>query len=117
VQASTQYVFLYDVSGPNQRSPRLSQVLKPVNAHVGLVFSPDGQKLYAAGGRDDVVRAYAKTGSSWAEAGTIALNHNNIGIGVRVSPNAVEHSRALNRTKIAMRTNCCIILLSSCASA
>lgn len=88
VAASTQYIFLYDVSGSHQRSPRLGQVLKPVNAHVGLVFSPDGQKLYASGGRDDLVRVYAKTDNSWAEAGTISLNHNNVGIGVRVSPNA-----------------------------
>ncbi len=88
VAASTQYIFLYDVSGANKRSPRLTQVLKPINAHVGLVFSPDGQKLYAAGGRDDLVRVYAKTGDTWAESGTIALNHANIGVGIGVAPNA-----------------------------
>src|SRR5512142_2805804 len=30
---STQYVFLYDVSGANKRSPVLKQVLRPTNAH------------------------------------------------------------------------------------
>src|SRR6478609_3958064 len=73
--ASTQFIFLYDVSGPHKRSPLLTQVLKPINSHVGLVFSPDGQRLYAAGGRDDLVRVYGKTEQTWAESGTILLNH------------------------------------------
>src|SRR5262249_10480271 len=50
VANSTQYVFLYNVAGANKARPALSQVLKQVNAHVGLVFSPDGSTLYAAGG-------------------------------------------------------------------
>ena len=87
VAASTQYVFLYDVSGANQRSPRLTQVLTPTNAHVGLVFSPDSQKLYAAGGRDDLVHVYGKTGTAWVESASIALNHANVGIGIGVAPN------------------------------
>src|SRR6478609_10297609 len=86
--ASTQFIFLYDVSGPNKRSPKLMQVLTPTNAHVGLVFSPDGQKLYAAGGRDDVVRVYANSGGTWAASASIALNHSNVGLGVNVAPNA-----------------------------
>jgi YVTN family beta-propeller protein len=87
-EASTQFIFLYDVSGEHKRSPLLTQVLKPTNSHVGLVFSPDGQQLYAAGGRDDLVRVYAKTGQSWAASSTIALNHSNVGLGVGVAPNA-----------------------------
>ena len=86
--ASTQYIFLYDVSGPHKRSPKLLQVLTPTNAHVGLLFSPDGKQLYAAGGRDDVVRIYAKTGDTWGDSGSIALNHGSVGIGVGVAPNA-----------------------------
>src|SRR5262249_901604 len=49
VPNSTQYVFLYNVGGGNKAQPALTQVLKPVNAHVGLVFSPDDNTLYAAG--------------------------------------------------------------------
>src|SRR5260370_14815772 len=37
---STQYIFLYNVEGPNQTQPVLMQVIQQVNAHVGLVFSP-----------------------------------------------------------------------------
>jgi YVTN family beta-propeller protein len=88
VAASTQFIFLYDVSGAHKNSPLLTQVLKPINSHVGLVFSPDGNRLYAAGGRDDLVRVYAKTAGVWAEAGTIALNHSGVGVGIGVVPNA-----------------------------
>src|SRR5262249_44442306 len=84
---STQYIFLYDVSGSNKRSPALTQVIKQTNSHVGLVFSPDG-KLYAAGGRDDAVYVYAKSGNAWALSNTIALGHANRGMGIGVSPNA-----------------------------
>ena len=88
VANSTQYIFLYDVSGANKQSPLLKQVLRPTNSHVGLVFSLDGSKLYAAGGRDDVVNIFAKSADLWAAAGTISLNHGNAGIGNGVAPNA-----------------------------
>src|SRR5262245_55800038 len=52
VPNSTQYLFIYNVAGGNQSSPLLTQVIKQVDAHVGLVFSPDGNTLYAAGGND-----------------------------------------------------------------
>ena len=50
--------------GATSTSPSLSQVIKQTNAHVGLVFSPDGSTLYAAGGADDAVYVYAKSGGS-----------------------------------------------------
>jgi YVTN family beta-propeller protein len=85
---STQFIFLYDVSGANQKSPVLTQVLKPTNSHVGLVFSHDGNTLYAGGGRDDVIYVYTKTAGTWAAGTNIALNHSNKGIGNGVAPNA-----------------------------
>src|SRR5262249_20511799 len=45
--ASTQFIFLYDVSGTHKQAPVLSQVIQQTNSHVGLVFSPDGNTLYA----------------------------------------------------------------------
>ena len=92
---STQYIFIYDVSAGTQ--PSLKQVIKQVNSHVGLVFAPDGNTLYAAGGNDDVVHVYAKTATGFAAAAPIALGHfapgatgnaRNRGIGVNVQPNA-----------------------------
>lgn len=97
VANSTQYIFLYDVMGAHKARPLLTHVIKQVNAHVGLVFSPDGNTLYAAGGNDDAVYVYAKSGSSFMVAAPIALGHfapgatgsaRNKGIGLGVQPNA-----------------------------
>ena len=94
---STQYIFLYNVAGANRATPVLSQVIKQTNAHVGLVFSPDGNTLYAAGGNDDAVHVYTKSGSSFTAATPIALGHfapgatgvdRNKGVGINVQPNA-----------------------------
>jgi len=85
---STQYIFLYNVTGANSPRPALTQVIKQTNAHVGLVFSPDGSTLYAAGGKDDAVYAYSKTGGTWTLAATIALGHTGKGVGLGVQPNA-----------------------------
>ena len=88
VANSTQYIFLYNVAGANKTKPKLLQVIKQTNAHVGLVFSPDGKTLYAAGGADDAVYAYALTGGAWSLAATIPLGHANQGLGLGVRPNA-----------------------------
>ncbi len=94
---STQFLFLYDVSGAHKSNPQLAQVIQQVNAHVGLAFAPDGNTLYAAGGNDDAVYVYTKSGSQFAAAAPIALGHfapgakgsaRNKGIGVGVEPNA-----------------------------
>ena len=86
---STQFIFLYDVSGAHQESPVLTQVIQQTNAHVGLVFSPDGSTLYAAGGRDDAVYAYTKGGASWSLAANDRAGPRQQGwLGIGVSPNA-----------------------------
>ena len=87
---STQYIFLYDVSGSHRGDPQLTQVIKQTNSHVGLVFSPSGERLYATGGRDDAVYAYAKSGASWTQTAKIDLKHGKSGgLGLfGVSPNA-----------------------------
>jgi hypothetical protein len=41
--ASTQFLFLYDISGANKAHPVLKQVIQQPNAHAGLVWSPNGQ--------------------------------------------------------------------------
>src|SRR5215475_9474820 len=51
--ASTQFIFLYDVSGSNKSKPVLMQVIQQTNSHVGLVWSPNSHVLYATGGCDD----------------------------------------------------------------
>jgi YVTN family beta-propeller protein len=86
---STQYIFLYDVSGGKKTQPELSQVIKQVNAHVGLVFAPDGNTLYAAGGADDLVYVYTRhSAGRWKAVAPIALGHADNGVGLGVRPNA-----------------------------
>jgi len=96
--ASTQFLFLYDISDANKTKPALRQVIQQLNAHVGLVWSPDGQMLYAAGGCDDAVYAYKSNGGSFVLNTKISLGHapggcvsntvNRTGLGLGVEPNA-----------------------------
>jgi DNA-binding beta-propeller fold protein YncE len=95
--ASTQFLFLFDISGENKTHPTLKQVIQQLNAHVGLVWAPNSQKLYAAGGCDDAVYAYSSSGGSFALSTTISLGHapngcvsnaaNRTGLGLGVEPN------------------------------
>src|SRR5215475_11093079 len=86
--ASTQFIFIYNVAGANKTKPVLSQVIPQTNAHVGLVFSPDGKTLYTAGGADDVVYGYTVMAGTWLLSTKIPLGHNNHGVGLGVRPNA-----------------------------
>jgi YVTN family beta-propeller protein len=92
--ASTQFLFLYDISGANKTSPVLNQVIQQLNAHVGLVWAPNSETFYATGGCDDVVYVYTKSGSSFALSTKITLGHapkgcsNHPGLGIGVSANA-----------------------------
>ncbi|HEY4039422.1 MAG TPA: YncE family protein, partial [Burkholderiaceae bacterium] len=64
---------------------------KQTNAHIGLVWSPDGSPLYAAGGNDDAVYAYTNGNGMWSQAAKIALGHSathgKAGVGLGVEPN------------------------------
>jgi len=95
--ASTQFLFLYDINRDNKTKPVLKQVIQQLNAHVGLVWSPNGQTLYASGGCDDTVYVYGNNGTSFALNGKIGLGHapdgcvsntaNRTGLGLSVEPN------------------------------
>jgi len=88
--ASTQFLYLYNVAGANKTAPVLQQVIQQHNAGTGLLWSPDGTTIYAAGGVDDEVYYYTSpTGPSgtFTAAGTIALGHGGKGNGISVKPN------------------------------
>ncbi|HEY4884990.1 MAG TPA: bifunctional YncE family protein/alkaline phosphatase family protein [Myxococcales bacterium] len=104
VANSTQYIFLYDVSGQHKQAPVLTQVIQQTNAHVGLVFSPDG-KLYAAGGKDDAVYVYTKTANTWSRTATISLGHAGKGVGVGVGPNASGLGISADGTTLVVANN------------
>src|SRR5467141_621855 len=101
---STQYIFLYDVSGSHKQAPVLTQVIQQTNAHVGLVFSPDG-KLYVAGGKDDAVYVYTKTANTWSRTATISLGHVGKGVGVGVGPNASGLGISADRATLVVANN------------
>jgi YVTN family beta-propeller protein len=96
--ASTQFLFLYDISDANKTSPVLKQVIQQPNAHVGLVWAPNSQKLYATGGCDDAVYVYMNNGIKFVLSNKISLLHapggclansaNQTGLGLFVEPNA-----------------------------
>ena len=95
--ASTQFLFIYDISGANKTKPALKQVIQQLNAHVGLVWAPDSQTIYAAGGCDDVVYVYTKSSGNFALSTKFPLGHapggcvsnaaNQTGLGLFVEPN------------------------------
>jgi YVTN family beta-propeller protein len=95
--ASTQFLFLYDISGVNKTNPVLKQVIQQLNAHVGLVWAPNSQTLYASGGCDDAVYVYSSNGTSFSLSNKINLGHapsgcvsnaaNRTGLGLGVEPN------------------------------
>jgi hypothetical protein len=100
--ASTQFLFLYDITGANKSKPVLKQVIQQLNAHVGLVWAADSKTLYAAGGCDDVVYVYSNNGTSFGLSKKISLGHapdgcvsnaaNQTGLGLGVEPNVAKRN-------------------------
>lgn len=85
--ASTQLIFVYDITNANQAAPKLMQVIQQQNAHVGMAFSGNST-LYVTGGSDDAVYVYSRSGGAFAQSGKIALGHAH-GLGLfGVEPNA-----------------------------
>src|SRR6266436_3429067 len=82
--ASTQFLFLYDITGANKSKPVLKQVIQQLNSHVGLVWAP-------------VVYVYTNNGVSFVLSKQISLGHapggcvsnaaNRTGLGLGVEPN------------------------------
>jgi DNA-binding beta-propeller fold protein YncE len=116
--ASTQFIFVYDVSGHDKSKPVLKQVIQQLNSHVGLVWAPNSQTLYATGGCDDAVYAYSRTGSgkfNFAQSAKISLGHapngclsnsaNQKGLGLAVEPNAAGLAISANGKTLVVANN------------
>ena len=97
--ASTDWVFVYDITGP---VPVQKQALQVLNTYNGIVFDPSGQTFYVAGGRNDNVHIFALTGGVWAEqAGSpIALGHKSQAGGT--SPEAAGIAISADGTKLVV---------------
>jgi YVTN family beta-propeller protein len=72
--ASTDWVFVYDITNP---VPVQKQAIQVLNTYNGIVWDPSGATFYVAGGRNDNVHIYTATAGTWAEAAgsPIALGH------------------------------------------
>ncbi|MEO7029570.1 MAG: hypothetical protein ABI147_09225 [Acidobacteriaceae bacterium] len=81
-KASTEYVFVYDVSGER---PIQTQVLQIPNTLFGLAWRPKGDKFYVSGGVDDVVYEYSGAPGTYALARSFHLGHK-AGVGNDVHP-------------------------------
>jgi YVTN family beta-propeller protein len=74
---SVEFVFVFDIS---TGTPNQLQAIPVPNTFSGIAWAPDGTAFYVAGGQDDNVHTYAKTGGLWAEKGTpIAFHHTALG--------------------------------------
>jgi DNA-binding beta-propeller fold protein YncE len=83
---SNEYVFVYDVRGGQ---PVKQQVLQVPNTFAGIAWNPRGDEFYVAGGVDDNVHVFTRSGATWTRlAAPIALGHNNAGQGPGVRPMA-----------------------------
>ena len=81
---SNEYVFVYDVRGGH---PVKQQVLQVPNTFSGIAWNPRGDEFYVAGGVDDNVHVFVRSGDLWSKlAAPIALGHNNAGLGPGVRP-------------------------------
>jgi DNA-binding beta-propeller fold protein YncE len=117
--ASTQFIFLYNISGQNEANPVLKQVIQQTNAHVGLAWSADSNTLYAAGGSDDAVYVYTNGGNAtapFAQSAKITLNHAGVasgplapyllgGLGGQVLPNASGLALTPDGTMLVVANN------------
>ena len=82
---STEFVFVFDVSG---KAPVQRQVLKVHNSYVGIAFAPHGEAFYVAGGVDDDVKVFTRSGGTWSEGAPIPLGHGAI-VGLSTPSNPI----------------------------
>ncbi|MBV9998447.1 MAG: beta-propeller fold lactonase family protein [Verrucomicrobia bacterium] len=75
--ASTEYIFVYDVSSGK---PVKKQVIQIPNTFVGAAFDPSGNTLYVGGGKDDDVHIFTRSDDgTWSDTGTpVSLGHKGI---------------------------------------
>jgi DNA-binding beta-propeller fold protein YncE len=83
--ASTEWVFVFDISG---KAPKQVQALPVPNAFGGIAWHPGGEEFYVAGGVDDSVHTFDAKRGRWEESGKpIPLGHAH-GLGVKIKPMA-----------------------------
>jgi DNA-binding beta-propeller fold protein YncE len=80
-ELSTEYVFLFDITGPQ---PEQLQVLTVPNTFQGLSWAPSSDRLFASGGLDDTVVEFIRTDNMFAAGRTFKLGHRK-GVGLETA--------------------------------
>src|SRR5499433_3385609 len=77
--ASTEYVFVFDISVD---AAAQKQKLQLPNTFNGMVWNPSGNEFYVSGGPDDAVLVFGLSGAMWSQVAKISLGHiNGVGLG------------------------------------
>ena len=86
VNASNEYVFIYDVS---HHTPIKKQVIQIPNTFYGIAWHPQKDAFYVSGGVNDVIYFFEKENKDYVKKATLSLGHQE-GLGIRVKPMASE---------------------------
>lgn len=81
---SSEYVFVYDVSGD---APAKRQVIRVPDTFIGIAWAPAGDRFFVSGGVDDDVLEFTGAAGGFAKARTFPLGHK-AGLGLQVKPEA-----------------------------
>ncbi len=108
---SGEYVFIFDVSGPE---PIRRQVVSLPNSFIGLAWAPDGLGFFASGGVDDSVHRFRWLENHFAPDWTAKLGHK-AGNGISVKPvvSGLAASPDGTRLLVANHANDSITLLDA----
>jgi DNA-binding beta-propeller fold protein YncE len=79
---STEFVFVFDVSGP---APVQRQAIAVPDSFIGLVWAPAGDRFFVSGGVDDTVLEFVLGPRGFQAGRTFALGHK-VGVGLAVKP-------------------------------
>jgi DNA-binding beta-propeller fold protein YncE len=97
VDASREYVFVYDVTAG---APRQRQVIMLANTFQGIAWYPDGSGFAVSGGVDDSVYGFARDGAGFVETlPPIALGHT-AGLGLGTKPLAAGIAASADGTRL-----------------
>jgi YVTN family beta-propeller protein len=82
--ASTEHLFVYDVSGA---TPAMRQDIPVANTYGGMSLSSDGKSLYVAGGDDDNLHFFKSDATgAWSEDGSAVAFGHKYGNGLAKNP-------------------------------
>ena len=86
VNASNEYVFIYDVS---KKVPKQKQVIQVANTFYGMQWHPHKDAFFVSGGVDDKIYSFSSVNGKYSKVEEVSLGHAQ-GLGIGVKPMASE---------------------------